>query len=149
MPWPWTPSLRQPCNALLRCVRLHCQKGPRCLHVFMVLVGLQSHPVRVCKVPQRPGLHLSAPSKSPLDPVCLLAVQPLHVDLWQTGCTASVKARQVCRQLSQVKCLTAANQQAYLSCWPIASHMQEQTLVLFAPNSSCANVPASCPSTAQ
>lgn len=49
---------------------------------------LQSHPVRVCKVPQRPGLHLTAPSQDPSEPVSLLAIQPLHVDLWQTGCTA-------------------------------------------------------------
>ena len=50
---------------------------------------LQSHPVRVCKVPQRPGLHLAAPSQDPVEPVSLLAIQPLHVDLWQTGCTAA------------------------------------------------------------
>lgn len=56
---------------------------------------MQSHPVRVCKVPQRPGLHLAAPSEDPLQPVALLAVQPLHVDLWQTGCTPANPIRQV------------------------------------------------------
>lgn len=52
------------------------------------------HPVRVCKVPQRPGLHLAAPSLKPSQPVSLLAVQPLHVDLWQTGCTAEHSKQQ-------------------------------------------------------
>lgn len=56
---------------------------------------VQSHPVRVCKVPQRPGLHLAAPSSKTSQPVSLLAVQPLHVDLWQTGCTAEHSKQQV------------------------------------------------------
>ena len=61
---------------------------------------LQSHPVRVCKVPQRPGLHLAAPSQDPLEPALLLAVQPLHVDLWQTGCTAGNTSGKVNQDLT-------------------------------------------------
>lgn len=56
-----------------------------------------SHPVRVCKVPQRPGLHLAAPSEDSLQPVALLAVQPLHVDLWQTGCTPANPTHQAAK----------------------------------------------------
>ena len=59
------------------------------------VVRLQSHPVRVCKVPQRPGLHLAVPADSPSQPVNLLAVQPLHVELWSTGAASQSGGKQV------------------------------------------------------
>lgn len=56
---------------------------------YECVAGWQAHPVRVCKIPERPAVHLAAPSSSAEQPVRLLAVQARHVDLWQTATTAA------------------------------------------------------------